>query len=69
MYIVVNAVLELQDLLDVQNIYPQVNWLPALLLIQAPDDHVRKLNYQNQGALSAKILIIKFWHMVNRSTE
>ena len=34
-----------------------------------PVDHVLELNYQNQRALFAKILIIKFRHMVNRSKE
>ena len=49
--------------------YLQVSNLPVFLLNYDPADHVLEHNHQNQRALFAKILIIKFRHMVNRSME
>ena len=49
--------------------YSQVSNLPVFLLNNAPFHHVLELNHQNQRALFAKILIIKFWRMVKRGME
>ena len=49
--------------------YSQVSSLNVFLLNYDPIDHVLEHNHQNQRALFAKILIIKFWHMVKRSME